>query len=132
MAQAKTIVSIARFIMSSRRPRFEAGILGRMPSGGIVAQSRGYRSGRGQPAVAALDSATRPRGPAMPSSDLHAAHVVSRGALRLSLFPSFFWRIESSGAPRGVGVTIAQALADRIGVTLDCAVHGSPPEVVEA
>ena len=68
----------------------------------------------------------------MPSSDLGAAHVVSRGALRLALFPSFFWRNDASGAPRGVGVTIAQALADRIGVTLDCAVHGSPPEVVEA
>jgi polar amino acid transport system substrate-binding protein len=68
----------------------------------------------------------------MPSSDLRAAHVVSGGALRLALFPSFFWRNDASGTPRGVGVTIAQALADSVGVTLDCAVHGSPPEVVEA
>ena len=68
----------------------------------------------------------------MPSSDPRAAHVVSRGALRLALFPSFFWRSDAGGAPHGVGVTIARALAGSIGVTLDCTVNGSPPKVVEA
>jgi polar amino acid transport system substrate-binding protein len=68
----------------------------------------------------------------MPSSDPCAAQVVRRGALRLALFPSFFWRSDADGAPRGVGVTIARALADHIGVALDCAVHDSPPKVVEA
>ena len=68
----------------------------------------------------------------MPSSDPRAAHVVSRGALRLALFPSFFWRSDAGGAPHGVGVTIARALARSIGVTLDCTVNGSPPKVVEA
>ena len=68
----------------------------------------------------------------MPTSDPRAAHVVRRGALRLALFPSFFWRSDAGGKPRGVGVSIARALAERIGVALDCAIHGSPPEVVEA
>ena len=39
---------------------------------------------------------------------------------------------DAGGAPHGVGVTIARALAESIGVTLDCTVHGSPPKVVEA
>jgi polar amino acid transport system substrate-binding protein len=68
----------------------------------------------------------------MPSPDPRAAHVVRRGALRLALFPSFFWRGDAGGTPRGVGVSIARALADSIGIALDCLVHDSPPKVVEA
>jgi len=68
----------------------------------------------------------------MPTSDARAAHVIQRGALRLALFPSFFWRSDGGGQPRGVGVIMARALADHLGVALDCTIHGSPPEVVEA
>lgn len=66
-------------------------------------------------------------------SDPRTADILRRGALRLALFPSFFWQSEgTSGEPRGVGVSIARALADCVGVPLTCAVHGSPPKVVEA
>jgi polar amino acid transport system substrate-binding protein len=67
----------------------------------------------------------------MPQTSPSLAAIVRRGALRLALFPSFFWRSEA-GQPRGVGVSIARALADRIGVPLVCAIHASPPAVVAA
>jgi polar amino acid transport system substrate-binding protein len=65
----------------------------------------------------------------MPQTGSNSAAIVRRGALRLALFPSFFWRSEA-GRPRGVGVSIAHALADRIGVPLVCTIHASPPAVV--
>jgi len=49
------------------------------------------------------------------------------------LFPSFFYRKDTtSGELRGVGIEIARALAERIGVALGCAEYPSPPQAVEA
>jgi polar amino acid transport system substrate-binding protein len=71
--------------------------------------------------------------PAHPDPDPGAAGIVRRGALRLALFPSFFYRREAaSGEPRGVGIEIARALSARIGVPLRSAEYASPPKVVEA
>lgn len=67
----------------------------------------------------------------MPQTGSSMDAIVRRGALRLALFPSFFWRSEA-GQPRGVGVSIARALADRVGVPLVCAIYASPPAVVAA
>ena len=64
--------------------------------------------------------------------DHRAAGVLRRGALRLALFPSFFYRRAANGEPRGVGIEIARALAERLGVTLAPAEYSSPPKVVEA
>ena len=72
----------------------------------------------------------------MPSShppDPRIADIARSGALRLALFPSFFYRKDpASGEPRGFGIEIARALASRIGVALQAAEHPSPPQVVEA
>jgi polar amino acid transport system substrate-binding protein len=55
------------------------------------------------------------------------------GALRLALFPSFFYRKDQvSGALRGVGIEVARALSARIGVELAVEEFPSPPQVVEA
>ena len=64
--------------------------------------------------------------------DLRVADIARSGALRLALFPSFFYRKDLSGKPRGVGIEIARALASRIGVALQATEHPSPPKVVEA
>jgi polar amino acid transport system substrate-binding protein len=58
--------------------------------------------------------------------------IARAGALRLALFPSFFYRRKAGGEPRGVGIAIAEALADGVGVRLRCTEYGSPPEVVAA
>ena len=66
-------------------------------------------------------------------ADSRIADITRLGALRLALFPSFFYRKDAvSGEPRGVGIEIARALAARIGVALQCAEYASPPKVVEA
>jgi polar amino acid transport system substrate-binding protein len=66
-------------------------------------------------------------------ADPRIADVARSGALRLALFPSFFYRRDPAiGEPRGVGIEIARALAARIGVALQCAELASPPKVVEA
>jgi polar amino acid transport system substrate-binding protein len=55
------------------------------------------------------------------------------GILRVGLFPSFFYRKDrASGELSGIGIAVARALADRIGVTLTCAECPSPPRVVDA
>ena len=65
--------------------------------------------------------------------DRRIADIVHAGALRLALFPSFFYRKDAvSGEPRGVGIEIARALASRMGVALKPAEYASPPKVVEA
>lgn len=71
--------------------------------------------------------------PAPDQADFRVADIARSGALRLALFPSFFYRRDpASGEPRGVGIEIARALAARIGVALQCAELASPPKVVEA
>jgi polar amino acid transport system substrate-binding protein len=61
------------------------------------------------------------------------ADIMRRGALRLALFPSFFYRKdETSGELRGVGIEIARAFAQSLGVALAPQEHPSPPAVVEA
>lgn len=82
----------------------------------------------------AVPNHTRPPIASIASSpDPRAAPILRQGALRLALFPSFFWRSDpASGEPRGVGISIGRALAERIGVPLAPEVHGSPPKVVEA
>ena len=70
--------------------------------------------------------------PAPEQPDPRVADIARSGALRLALFPSFFYRKDQSGAPRGVGIEIARALASRIGVPLQSTEHPSPPKVVEA
>ena len=64
--------------------------------------------------------------------DPRVADIARSGALRLALFPSFFYRKDQSGEPRGVGIEIAKALASRIGVALQSTEYPSPPKVVEA
>jgi polar amino acid transport system substrate-binding protein len=64
--------------------------------------------------------------------DPRVADIVRSGALRLALFPSFFYRKDQLGEPRGVGIEIARALASRIGVALQSTEYPSPPKVVEA
>jgi polar amino acid transport system substrate-binding protein len=67
------------------------------------------------------------------TADPRIAAIVRTGTLRLALFPSFFYRRDAAnGQPRGVGIEIARALAERIGVALACAEHGSPPQVISA
>jgi polar amino acid transport system substrate-binding protein len=72
----------------------------------------------------------------MPTShqpDPRIADIAGPGALRLALFPSFFYRKDpASGEPRGVGIEIARALASRIDVALQPTEYPSPPKVVEA
>src|ERR1043166_2956184 len=72
-------------------------------------------------------------GPMPPSHepDPRVADIARSGALRLGLFPSFFYR-KDQGEPRGVGIEIARALAARIGVALQATEYASPPQVVEA
>jgi polar amino acid transport system substrate-binding protein len=65
-------------------------------------------------------------------SDPRITDIARSGALRLALFPSFFYREDPSGEPHGVGIEIARALADRIGVALQATEYPSPPKVVEA
>jgi polar amino acid transport system substrate-binding protein len=70
---------------------------------------------------------------APPQADARVAAIARSGALRLALFPSFFYRRDgASGEPRGVGIEIARALALRIGVALRPSEYASPPKVVEA
>lgn len=69
--------------------------------------------------------------PAPPTADPRIADIARSGALRLALFPSFFYRRDAGGEPRGVGIEIAQALAERIGVVLRPTEYPSPPKVVE-
>jgi polar amino acid transport system substrate-binding protein len=65
-------------------------------------------------------------------SDLAASEILRHGALRLALFPSFFYRrVDAAETFHGVGIALARALADRIGVALNCAEYPSPPKVVE-
>jgi polar amino acid transport system substrate-binding protein len=66
------------------------------------------------------------------ANDARVAAILRSGALRLALFPSFFYRKDAAGEPRGVGIEIARALASRIGVSLQAAEYASPPKVVEA
>jgi polar amino acid transport system substrate-binding protein len=66
------------------------------------------------------------------SHDIRTAEIARLGALRLALFPSFFYRRDAAGEPRGVGIEIARALAERIGVALKAQEYQSPPKVVEA
>lgn len=71
--------------------------------------------------------------PAPHQADPRIADIVRLGVLRLALFPSFFYRKDAAGGePRGVGIEIARALADRMGVALRCVEYASPPKVVEA
>ena len=71
--------------------------------------------------------------PAPPTIDPRIADIARSGALRLALFPSFFYRRDpASGKPRGLGIELARALAMRIGAALTCAEYGSPPKIVEA
>jgi polar amino acid transport system substrate-binding protein len=71
--------------------------------------------------------------PAPPANDPRIAEMARSGVLRLSLFPSFFYRSDGAGGgPHGVGIEIARALAARIGVALQCTEYASPPKVVEA
>jgi polar amino acid transport system substrate-binding protein len=70
--------------------------------------------------------------PAPHPPDPRVADIARSGALRLALFPSFFYRKDPAGEPRGVGIEIARALASRIGVTLQSTEYPSPPKVVEA
>ena len=71
--------------------------------------------------------------PTPPSTDHRIADIARSGALRLALFPSFFYRRDAeSGEPRGVGIEIARALAAAMGVALKPAEYASPPKVVEA
>ncbi|MSP46630.1 MAG: transporter substrate-binding domain-containing protein [Xanthobacteraceae bacterium] len=74
---------------------------------------------------------TRASMPAPPTADPRIADIARSGALRLALFPSFFYRRDAGGEPRGVGIEIAQALAERIGVVLRPTEYPSPPKVVE-
>ena len=69
-----------------------------------------------------------------PSSfDLRVAGIARSGALRLALFPSFFYRRDTNnGEPRGIGIEVARSLAERIGVALKPVEYPSPPKVVEA
>lgn len=67
-----------------------------------------------------------------PIPDRRTAEIARSGALRLALFPSFFYRRDAAGEPRGVGIEIARALAERIGVALKTHEYQSPPKVVEA
>ena len=47
-------------------------------------------------------------------TDPRVADIARSGALRLALFPSFFYRSDAaSGEPRGVGIEIARALASQ-------------------
>jgi polar amino acid transport system substrate-binding protein len=70
--------------------------------------------------------------PATPANDPRIADIARQGVLRLSLFPSFFYRSDGAGGePHGVGIEIARALATRIGVALQCTEYASPPKVVE-
>lgn len=62
--------------------------------------------------------------------DPRVADIARSGVLRLALFPSFFYR-NDTGEPRGVGIEIARALAERIGVALKATEYPSPPQVVE-
>lgn len=68
---------------------------------------------------------------AFPATDPRTADIAHSGALRLALFPSFFYRKDTGGEPRGVGIEIARALAARIGVALKVTEYLSPPAVVE-
>jgi len=70
--------------------------------------------------------------PAQPDPDPRVADIARRGALRLALFPSFFYRRDAVGDPHGVGIEIARALGGRIGVKLENVEYASPPKVVEA
>jgi polar amino acid transport system substrate-binding protein len=64
--------------------------------------------------------------------DPRVSDIARSGALRLALFPSFFYRRDAtSGEPRGVGIEIAWALASAIGVALRPSEYASPPKVVE-
>ena len=67
-----------------------------------------------------------------PSTEARVAVIIRRGMLRLALFPSFFYRRDEQGEPRGVGILLARALAERLGVTLASTEYASPPKVVEA
>jgi polar amino acid transport system substrate-binding protein len=70
--------------------------------------------------------------PTPSTNDPRMADIVRSGALRLALFPSFFYRNDGAGGgPRGVGIEIARALAARIGVALQATEYPSPPKVVE-
>lgn len=54
-------------------------------------------------------------------------------ALRLALFPSFFYRRDpASGALRGVGIALAQALAEHVRAALSVAEYAAPPDAVRA
>jgi polar amino acid transport system substrate-binding protein len=71
--------------------------------------------------------------PTPPDIDDRIAAIVGSGALRLALFPSFFYRKDPpSGEPHGVGIEIARALASQMAVVLQPAEFASPPKVVEA
>jgi polar amino acid transport system substrate-binding protein len=68
-----------------------------------------------------------------PSNDRRVVSIARSSALRLALFPSFFYRRDTqSGEPHGVGIAIARALAERVGVALKCTEYPSPPGVVAA
>ena len=61
------------------------------------------------------------------------ADVIGRGALRLGLFPSFFYRKDrATGSLHGVGIEIGRALAERLGVVLAPTEYPAPPAVLAA
>ncbi len=66
------------------------------------------------------------------SADPRVADLVRERKLRFGLFPSFFYSTAPNGELHGVGVEIARALAERIGVALELREYPSPPGVVQA
>jgi polar amino acid transport system substrate-binding protein len=61
------------------------------------------------------------------------ADLVRTGALRLALYPSFFYRKDpASGELRGFGIEILRALAERLRVPLKLSEYLSPPAAVAA
>jgi polar amino acid transport system substrate-binding protein len=68
----------------------------------------------------------------MTEPDPRVADLRGEGRLRFGLFPSFFYSKAPGGELHGVGVEIARALAERIGVTLELREYPSPPGVVQA
>jgi polar amino acid transport system substrate-binding protein len=65
--------------------------------------------------------------------DARVAAIVREGKLRVAvgLAPAIATRDAATGAPRGVGVDLAAALAKRIGVPLELASYPSPPKTLD-
>ena len=66
-------------------------------------------------------------------TDPRVADIVRNRALRVGLFPSFFYTTSPvTGRLQGVGVEIAAVLAAKIGVELVLCEHRDPPHVVQS